>query len=223
MEAQTREPQMGLTFEKVWAMFQESDIQMQALRESQRETERLLRESQQETDRLMRETDRKMQETAREVKETAQVVRETNQSIGGLHNSFGELAEHLVAPGIEEKFNALGYHFKDTAQNRKFKNKKENISVEIDILLENDDYSVAVEVKSKPRETDIDVFKRRLELLRKYKDSIQDSHKIHGAIAGAVFQKEVKKAVLEAGFYVIEQSGDTMKINVPEGFKPKEW
>ena len=212
MEAQAREPQMGLTFEKVWAMFQESDRQMQALRESQRET-----------DRLMRETDRKMQETAREVKETAQVVRETNQSIGGLHNSFGELAEHLVAPGIEEKFNALGYHFKDTAQNRKFKNKKENISVEIDILLENDDYSVAVEVKSKPRETDIDVFKRRLELLRKYKDSIQDSHKIHGAIAGAVFQKEVKKAVLEAGFYVIEQSGDTMKINVPEGFKPKEW
>ena len=216
MEAQAREPQMGLTFEKVWAALME-------LRESQRETERLLRESQQETDRLMRETDRKMQETDRKMQETAQVVRETNQSIGGLNNSFGELTEHLVAPGIEEKFNALGYHFKDTAQNRKFKNKKENISVEIDILLENDDYSVAVEVKSKPRETDIDVFKRRLELLRKYKDSIQDSHKIHGAIAGAVFQKEVKKAVLEAGFYVIEQSGDTMKINVPEGFKPKEW
>ena len=88
-----------------------------------------------------------------------------------------------MAPGIEEKFNALGYHFKDTAQNRKFKNKKENISVEIDVLLENDDYSVAVEVKSKPRETDIDVFKRRLGLLRKYKDSIQDSHKIHGESA----------------------------------------
>ena len=37
MEVQAREPQMGLTFEKVWAMFQESDRQMQALRESQRE------------------------------------------------------------------------------------------------------------------------------------------------------------------------------------------
>jgi hypothetical protein len=61
MEAQTREPQMGLTFEQVWAALME-------LRESQRETERLLRESQQET---------------------ARVVKETNQSIGGLNNYNG--------------------------------------------------------------------------------------------------------------------------------------
>jgi len=31
--------------------------------------------------------------------------------MGGLHNSFGEMAEHLVAPGIVERFNNLGYHF----------------------------------------------------------------------------------------------------------------
>ena len=40
MEAQAREPQMGLTFEKVWAMFQESDRQLDKLRESQQETDR---------------------------------------------------------------------------------------------------------------------------------------------------------------------------------------
>jgi hypothetical protein len=157
------------------------------------------------------------------VRETARVVKETNQSIGGLNNSFGELAEHLVAPGIEEKFNALGYHFKDTAENRKFKNDKGEVIAEIDILLENDDYSVAVEVKSKPKIADIDTFKRRLEVLRKYKDGIPDPRKIHGAIAGAIYEDKVKEAVLEAGFYVVEQSGDTMKINAPEGFKPTEW
>jgi hypothetical protein len=171
----------------------------------------------------MQETEREMQETARVVKETARAVKETNQSIGGLNNSFGELAEHLVAPGIEEKFNALGYHFKDTAENRKFKNEKGEVIAEIDILLENDDYSVAVEVKSKPKIADIDAFKRRLEVLRKYKNGIPDPRKIHGAIAGAIYEDKVKEAVLEAGFYVVEQSGDTMKINVPEGFKPKEW
>jgi hypothetical protein len=30
----------------------------------------------------------------------------------------------------------------------------------------------------------------------------------------------VKDAVRDAGFFVIEQSGDTMKIDVPEGWKP---
>ena len=32
-----------------------------------------------------------------------------------------------------------------------------------------------------------------------------------------------KKAVIEAGLFAIEQSGDTMKIDVPEGFVPSEW
>jgi hypothetical protein len=38
-----------------------------------------------------------------------------------------------------------------------------------------------------------------------------------------VFPEDAKAAAFEAGLYVIEQSGDTMKINMPEGFKPREW
>jgi len=33
----------------------------------------------------------------------------------------------------------------------------------------------------------------------------------------------VKRLTFEAGLYVIEQSGDTMKVDVPEGFVPREW
>jgi len=29
--------------------------------------------------------------------------------------------------------------------------------------------------------------------------------------------------ITKSGLYVIEQSGDTMKIDVPEGFVPREW
>jgi hypothetical protein len=196
--------------------YEKAEREMRELRESQQETERLMKESQQETDR-------KMQETARVVEETSRRVKETSTSVGGLQNSFGELAEHLVAPNIEEKFNALGYHFKGFFSNAKIKNEKKETIAEIDILLENDDHSVAVEVKSKPKMTDIADFKRRLEVLRKYKDESHDIRKIRGAIAGAVFENSVKKATLKAGLYVIEQTGDTVKINVPEGFKPKEW
>jgi hypothetical protein len=31
------------------------------------------------------------------------------------------------------------------------------------------------------------------------------------------------EAAIEAGLYVIVQSGDTMTINVPPDFKPREW
>jgi hypothetical protein len=34
---------------------------------------------------------------------------------------------------------------------------------------------------------------------------------------------KVKTATLKAGLYVIIQTGDTVKIDIPEGFKPKAW
>jgi hypothetical protein len=35
--------------------------------------------------------------------------------------------------------------------------------------------------------------------------------------------EQVKPRAINSGFYVIERSGDTMKIDAPEGFKPREW
>jgi predicted GTPase len=64
----------------------------------------------------------------------------------------------------------------------------------------------------------------RLEILRDWREKRQEKPKrILGAIAGAVFPSNLKEAVIEAGLYVIEQSGDTMQISVPDGFKPREW
>jgi hypothetical protein len=33
----------------------------------------------------------------------------------------------------------------------------------------------------------------------------------------------VKEYALKKGFFVIKQSGDTMKIDVPKDFKPRAW
>jgi hypothetical protein len=217
---------MGLTFEKVWAALMELREESKDTDRRLQETDRLIRELREEskdTDQRLQGTDRLIRELREESKETDRLVKETNKSIGGLNNSFGELAEHLVAPNIEEKFNALGYHFKGILGNQRIKNEQGQTIAEIDLLLENSDYIVAVEVKSKPKNADIDNFVRRLGVLRKYKDENHDRRRIRGAIAGAVFGDSVKAAVLEAGFYVIEQTGDTVKINIPEGFKPKEW
>ena len=59
--------------------------------------------------------------------------------------------------------------------------------------------------------------------MRENRNRFNDNRKIMGAIAGAIFGTEAKKATLEAGLYVIEQSGDTMKMDIPDGFIPGEW
>jgi hypothetical protein len=156
--------------------------------------------------------------------ETARTADRVDKQIGDLGNRFGELAEHLVAPGIAKRFNELGYHFDDVIAERvRLVDRSGKILTEIDLLLENGDYSIAVEVKTRPKEKDAEHHIKRLEILRERKDKRGDNRKIRGAIAGAVFSKEAKAAAIAAGLYVIEQSGDTMKISVPEGFTPREW
>jgi hypothetical protein len=90
-------------------------------------------------------------------------------------------------------------------------------------MLENSESVIAVEVKSKPVVEDIKDHITRMENLRRYKDRYHDSRKIYGAIAGAIMPAVIKKYARKKGFYVIEQNGDTVTINIPEGFIPREW
>ena len=203
-----------LTFEKVWAMFQETDRKMQ-------ETDRKM----QETDRKMQETARQMQETDRQMKETDRRMKETDRLIGNLGNRFGELAEHLAAPGIVEKFNKLGFNFTDIApKGREYNDPKTRQNwAEVDIVLENSEIVIAIEVKAKLTKQDVDDHLDRMEILRNVADSKSDKRKHRGAIAGAIVTGEVRNYAHKSGFYVIEQSGDTMKLDLPEGFTPRDW
>jgi predicted AAA+ superfamily ATPase len=137
--------------------------------------------------------------------------------MGDLSNRFGELTEHLVVPNIIDKFNPLDYHFKDICRERRLFREDGAAGAEFDILLENGESIVGVEVTSKPKERDIeDHHIERLEFLRRYKDELGDKRKkIHGALAGAIMPDSVRRAVLRTGLYVIEQSGDTVKIEEP--------
>ena len=186
----------ALSFEKVWAMFQETDRQMK------------------ETDRLFKKL---REDSNREWKKASKLV-------GGLGNRFGKLAEHMVVPNIEKKFNDLGFHFKESAKNKKiWDHESGKILAEIDILLENDDTVIALEIKVKPEHKDVDDHVDQMEVLRRSGNRAQDPRKYLGAIAGAIMEESVRAYILKKGFYVIEQTGDTMQIYAPEGFKPREW
>jgi hypothetical protein len=211
------QPQRGLTFEDVWAALMED-------RERQKEADRQFQASKAEHDRMIAGHDRMIAGHDRMIAEMKESQKNLTHQMGGLHNSFGELAEHLVAPGIAEKFNALEYHFDSIAPGgKKILDEHGQALAQIDLLLENGEYSVAVEVKSKPNEDDVAEHVERLEILRLHMDKHHDTRIIRGAMAGAIFADSVKRASIKAGLYVIVQSGDTMNIETPAGFNPREW
>ncbi|MDR0719427.1 MAG: hypothetical protein LBF78_07310 [Treponema sp.] len=204
-EETLREPEMGLTFEKVWAMFQETARRMQ-------ETDRILRENALQ----MKETDRKMQETDRK-------MRETDRKISNLGSRIGDLVEQMIVPNILEKFKKTGYIFGKVAPNVRYTDSRGLYVAEVDLLLENGDTALAVEVKTNLTVNDVRDHVKRMEKLRFYADEHQDRRKLLGAVAGAIASEGAKAFAIKNGFFVLEQSGDTIKISVPEGFKPREW
>jgi hypothetical protein len=62
-----------------------------------------------------------------------------------------------------------------------------------------------------------------MKVLRRAADRNSDKRAYCGAVAGAIMIGAVRNYAVKKGFYVIEQSGDTVLINIPEGFKPREW
>jgi hypothetical protein len=198
----------GLTFEKVWAMMQEND---RKAHEARLETERMFKESKLEMDKMFKETDR--------------ISKRNSRKVGELSNKFGKLAEHLVAPGIVKRFKEQGIDFAWAwRRGLEVKDKTGKTLTQIDFVLENAEIILAVEVKADPVEKDVGHHIKRLEILRESMNELKENQrKIQGAIAGAIFEDSVKEAASNAGFYVIEQSGDTMKLDIPDGWQPKEW
>jgi len=155
---------------------------------------------------------------------TERAIKALGEQMGGLHNSFGEMAEHLVAPGIVERFNDAGFHIREAATHGyKILNEKREIRAEIDLLMGNGEYIIAVEVKAKLGEKDIEKHLKRLEILRENNNKTGDRRKILGGMAVAILGEGDKEAILNAGFYLIVQSGDTMKLDLPDNFIPKEF
>jgi septal ring factor EnvC (AmiA/AmiB activator) len=194
-----------LSFEKVWTMFQETGRRIQ-------ETERVL----QEITLQMKETDRQMKETDRQMKET-------DRKIGNLGSRIGDIVEHMVAPNILQKFEKLGYVFGKVAPRVQYSDLQGRHIAEVDLLLESGDAALAVEVKTNLTSNDVRDHVKWMETLRRYADERGDRRKLLGAVAGAVASGEVKAFALKNGFFVLEQSGDTIQIAVPEDFKPREW
>ena len=198
------------TFEQFLASFKE-------IREMQKENAEQQKESARRMDKLNKEVAERQEETSRHIKEMS-------REVGLLANSFGELAEYLVAPNIIAKFQELGYKVEKASRNIEiFTPDLTKIIAEIDIFIENGDTAIVVEVKAKLREKHLEEFFNKMEKVRKYADKKNDKRLFHGAIAAPIMTEAQCEKILSEGIYAIIQTGDTMKIIIPDGFVPRQW
>jgi hypothetical protein len=197
-----------LTFETVWAMFKETDHKFQETNHKFQETDHKFQETDrkfQETDRRILESDRKIQEIYEEFsRETRAALKEASRIVGNLGNKLGIVVEHLVLANIREKFNALGYRFNKIGPNVLIDDQESKIITQIDAMLENGTYALAVEVKTQLNVNHIDEHLERMEKLRRYADKRGDGRKFLGAVAGAIVADNVKEYALKKGFFVIK-------------------
>ncbi|MDR0611501.1 MAG: hypothetical protein LBG58_15440 [Planctomycetaceae bacterium] len=213
----------------------ETEKDLKEMRQSTKELQQFTKELHQSTQELQQST-KELQQSSKELhqstqelqlssQEMQQALKNLSKQMGILGNRFGEVAEHMVFPAVVARFNELGYHFhKEFEGNFKVINQKNQIIAEIDAYLENDTTIAVVEIKAKPDKEDVEDHIQRIEKLKQNRQEFNEPPKIIiGAIAGAVFPEKIKTVAIKAGFYVLVQSGDTMKFDIPQNFKPREF
>jgi hypothetical protein len=169
----------------------------------------------------MKELRESQKETARQMKENADRL---DKQLGKLGNRFGEMIEYMVMPNLVQRFREMGFVFTEAYPHAVIEDRENDIFAEIDITLKNGDKVMIVEVKSKPTTEDVTEHIERMEKVRAHADLHVDRRAFMGAIAGMVFNDNVKQFALKNGFYVVEPSGETFIITAPEGiYSPREW
>jgi hypothetical protein len=187
----------------------EADVSMADVRRALNE----LAEQSKETDRRMQETDRKMQETDKK-------IAEVGRQLGGLGNRIGEFVEGVVRPGLVRLFRERGIDVHRTL--RDVSGDKNGVALQVDLLVVNDTDAVAVEVKSKLTDRDVD---EHLERLGKLKILFPEfaSKRLLGAMAGMVIPEDAARYAEKCGVFVIGQKGEDAIFLNSEGFEPRVW
>ena len=204
----------ALTYEKIWALFQE-------VAEEQKETARRIKELSQEADKRSRELSEEADRRGRELDARLDKI---SKNLGGLGNSLGELIETLIAARLWEKFAAYPYNLQRAYRRVPIFGEANRAITDIDILLSNTGWAMAVEVKREPKKDDIDDHIIRMERICKYPPAEVKGKKLLGALAGGAVEPDVQTYAYEAGFFVLELQGESVAlVPPPEGFSPKIW
>ena len=180
--------------------------------------------AQKETERMFQETDRRFQETERLLKEQSQEtdrkIREVNKQIGDLGGKWGRFVENMVAPACETLFLKRGIPVHQVSQ--RMKKRLNGQTLEIDVLVTNENHVLVVEVKSSLGVNDV---KDLMEDLQQFREFFPEyaQKQLYGAVAGIEIEEGADRYAYRQGLFVLTQAGETVSILNNSDFEPKNW
>jgi hypothetical protein len=204
---------MTTTADDVWKLLAE-------LVEAQKETERCF----QETERRFQETEQRFQETERILKEqslkTDRQITRLSQEIGNLGGKWGRFVENMVAPACETLF--LNRDIPVHQVSQRVRKRLDGKTLEIDVLVTNENHVLVVEVKSS---LSVDDVKELIKNLTEFRQFFPEyNHKqLYGAVAGIEIEEGADKYAYRQGLFVLAQRGENVAILNDTEFQPKTW
>jgi hypothetical protein len=215
---------MTTTADDVWQLLAE-------LTKAQKETERLLKEQAQAADQRREEADKRFKETERLLKEQSQEaekrsqetdrkIREVNKQIGDLGGKWGRFVENMVAPACETIFLKRGIPVHQVSQ--RVKKRLNGQTLEVDVLVTNENHVLIVEVKSSLGVDDINELIEDLTEFRTFFPEYSQKQ-LYGAVAGIEIEEGADKYAYRQGLFVLAQAGETVSILNNSTFQPKNW
>ena len=197
---------MSTTLDEVLDLFQQ-------VAQAQKE----VTEAQKETEHRFQETDRRFQEF---VEENKKGFKQLRKEISELNDSWGRFVENMVAPACKTLFLSRGIPVHRVSQ--RLQNWLEGETMEIDILVANQDHVLVVEVKSRLSVRDVQDFIEDLHDFRRFFPEYNKKH-LYGAVAGIDIEKGADKYAYRQGLFVLAQTGETVTVLNGAAFEPKSW
>ena len=192
-----------VTLQDIYDLFKASQADLQASRE---EFDRRMAESKAESDRRMVKLE--------------QLAANTSREVGRLGDRWGTSVENLVEPAVLQLFQSRGIDVQTTY--RRAKSTRPAARMEIDILAVDGDVAVAIEVKSRLTQQDVDDLYKKLQKL-KIAFPEHSSHRVYGAVAAIEFVQDVDRYAYRKGLFVIRQCGDSVELANDDSFQPRAW
>nr|NCQ84752.1 DUF3782 domain-containing protein [Microcystis aeruginosa W13-18] len=193
---------MTTTADDVWKLLAE-------LVEAQKETERCF----QKTERRFQKTERRFQETERILKEqslkTDRQITRLSKEIGNLGGKWGRFVENMVAPACETLF--LNREIPVHQVSQRVRKRLDGKTLEIDVLVTNENHVLVVEVKSSLSVDDVKELIKNLTEFRQFFPEYNQKQ-LYGAVAGIEIEEGADKYAYRQGLFVLAQRGENVAI-----------
>jgi hypothetical protein len=157
-------------------------------------------------------------------KRIEKVNRDLSKKIGELGDTLGRFAEEQVKADLVSKFDQWGIPVKFYTTHAVKRDNDGQFAYEVDILIYNTEYVIAIEVKNQLRKDDIDDHIERMKKLQEFPLPDTKGKILLAGIASMIVGEGLDKYAESKGLFFIKPSGDTIKIaNNKKTFKPREW